>query len=186
MSETTVCPWCTTEIIWDEVLGPESECPYCHNELQSYRTLSVAMDEDEDRQDRDDLDSSSEDGEKEEKGWSNFGWGDEAMLFASSDELQYQEGVDRLLQEQQDVPECPQCREYMLLLGQEKVSDASFVPHTPEGVDDALIHAPFELQVYACTSCFQVTKRLGQSEQKALQDRLRAISEANKSEDKQS
>lgn len=41
----TICPWCNMEIIWDEELGPEEECPYCHNDLKGYS--DIADDEDE-------------------------------------------------------------------------------------------------------------------------------------------
>jgi hypothetical protein len=33
------------EIIWDEELGPEEECPYCHNDLKGYSDIT---DDDED------------------------------------------------------------------------------------------------------------------------------------------
>lgn len=41
----TICPWCNMEIIWDEELGPEEECPYCHNDLKGYSDIT---DDDED------------------------------------------------------------------------------------------------------------------------------------------
>ncbi|MDN4083917.1 MULTISPECIES: hypothetical protein [Paenibacillus] len=43
--EMTICPWCNMEIIWDEELGPEEECPYCHNDLKGYS--DIADDEEE-------------------------------------------------------------------------------------------------------------------------------------------
>jgi hypothetical protein len=35
------------EIIWDEELGPEEECPYCHNDLKGYADISDDEDEPE-------------------------------------------------------------------------------------------------------------------------------------------
>ncbi|EXX88342.1 hypothetical protein CH50_03625, partial [Paenibacillus darwinianus] len=45
MEEHTVCPWCDTEIVWDEELGPEEYCPHCENDLKAYRTVSFSIDE---------------------------------------------------------------------------------------------------------------------------------------------
>lgn len=53
--ETTVCPWCQTEIVWDEELGPEEECPYCHNELKGYRTLNIDIGDEEQDEAEDDI-----------------------------------------------------------------------------------------------------------------------------------
>ncbi|EHS58292.1 hypothetical protein [Paenibacillus sp. Aloe-11] len=43
--EMTICPWCSMEIIWDEELGPEEECPYCHNDLKGYSDINDDEDE---------------------------------------------------------------------------------------------------------------------------------------------
>lgn len=43
--ETTVCPWCHTEIVWDEEFGPEETCPHCNNELSGYRTVTLGSDD---------------------------------------------------------------------------------------------------------------------------------------------
>lgn len=58
--EATICPWCQTEIVWDEDIGPEEICPYCNNELKGYRTLNISLgsedefdDEQEDHDQRD-------------------------------------------------------------------------------------------------------------------------------------
>ncbi|WP_025682949.1 hypothetical protein [Paenibacillus maysiensis] len=45
--EMTICPWCNMEIIWDEELGPEEECPYCHNDLKGYSDITDDEDETE-------------------------------------------------------------------------------------------------------------------------------------------
>lgn len=56
MSDRQICPWCQTEIVWDEEIGPEETCPYCLNELGEYRTLQIELNREED-------DSSGESGE---------------------------------------------------------------------------------------------------------------------------
>lgn len=43
-----ICPWCQTDIIWDEEIGPESVCPHCENELKDYRSLTLDLTEPED------------------------------------------------------------------------------------------------------------------------------------------
>lgn len=53
--ETTICPWCHTEIVWDEELGPEEECPYCHNELKGYRTLNINIGDEENDEAEDEI-----------------------------------------------------------------------------------------------------------------------------------
>ena len=53
--EPTVCPWCHTEIVWDEELGPEEECPYCHNELKGYRTLNINIGDEENNESEEDI-----------------------------------------------------------------------------------------------------------------------------------
>ena len=43
MKDVEICPWCQTEIVWDEEEGPGTECPNCFNELGDYRTLTVEL-----------------------------------------------------------------------------------------------------------------------------------------------
>src|SRR6185437_10317869 len=68
--EATVCPWCHTEIVWDEEIGPEKECPYCHNELDGYRTISVHLDEDEGAEEQEAVTEAADD---------DLGWDEEGM-----------------------------------------------------------------------------------------------------------
>jgi Zn finger protein HypA/HybF involved in hydrogenase expression len=44
-----VCPWCQSEIVWDEQIGPEENCPHCFNELGDYRSINL------DKNDKDDM-----------------------------------------------------------------------------------------------------------------------------------
>ncbi|WP_308737499.1 hypothetical protein [Paenibacillus sp. AR247] len=117
--ETTVCPWCQTEIVWDEELGPEDECPYCHNELKGYRTLSIQLGADEEEADVD----------EEHEGIEGTDWelpedDDKAVPFWNEEDMQqlppsirtldkyedshdlmnYEETVEQILDEQEEVP----------------------------------------------------------------------------------
>ncbi|MCR8843818.1 hypothetical protein NQ117_08970 [Paenibacillus sp. SC116] len=179
---TQVCPWCDTEIVWDEVLGPEEECPHCLNELNAYRSLSVDLEIDEDdkklrRMEAEENGTASTDN----KGWSNFGWDEDNMQWGSPDKLKLQESADKLIHHQVDVPECSHCREYMLLAGQETVSGSSFEPHVHEGMHQPLLTAPFKLDVYVCTSCFHVQRMLNHTGREAMTVKLQEMndSEAN-------
>lgn len=172
MDMSQICPWCDTEIVWDEVLGPEEECPHCHNELNAYRTMNVDIEHDPDKQHGDHDDHNHEE-ESEEKGWSNFGWTEDAALFGDESSLQYQEGVDKVLHGQSEVPECPQCREYMLLAGTETIGSNHFEPHVSEALKAPVVTAPFRLDVYVCTSCFQVSKVLAEPHREPLMEVVR-------------
>src|SRR5690606_22662013 len=98
MAQTQVCPWCQTEIVWDEQLGPETNCPHCYNELTEYRTVNVKRD------------SAIVFDEQPTDSWSR-----------------YTRAAEQYLDAQEDVPECPQCQEYMVLAGEQVVSEASFM-----------------------------------------------------------
>lgn len=47
LDNNNVCPWCHSEIVWDEEIGPEEHCPHCSNELSGYRTLQVGIEQEE-------------------------------------------------------------------------------------------------------------------------------------------
>jgi ribosomal protein L37AE/L43A len=158
--ETTVCPWCQTEIVWDEEIGPEEECPHCHNELEGYRTLNVT------------LGDSEEELEEEEGGQpemeSEYDWDDEqsydlrdqgltrlpSLNGDETDLLAYESGVSKILEQQDQMPECPHCREYMVHTGEQLVGSTHYEAITPAGIKHSLLEAPFRLNMYVCPSCF--------------------------------
>lgn len=45
MASRQLCPWCDTEIVWDEEFGPEETCPHCHNELSDYKSVTLELEE---------------------------------------------------------------------------------------------------------------------------------------------
>ncbi|CAH0117869.1 MULTISPECIES: hypothetical protein [unclassified Paenibacillus] len=134
----TICPWCQTEIVWDEELGPEEECPHCNNELTGYRTLQIQIDENADEND--------------------------SEVFEAS--------VEKVLDSQQEAPECIYCREYMLLAGEQTVRADSFKPNVPASLGQPVLEAPFRLHVYVCPGCFQVNTVLSDEDRQRMIQRL--------------
>lgn len=161
--DTTVCPWCQTEIVWDEEIGPEEECPHCHNELKGYRTLQINLGEEEelDEQDEDTVD------EQDALGF----WGDDeaenlgvvrrvnSFAGAGADLLEYESAVESILDTQDEVPECPHCREYMVWAGQEQIGE-----NNQQAAANPLLKAPYTLEVYVCSSCFSVSRFLAEGD----------------------
>ncbi|MGZ7441734.1 hypothetical protein [Paenibacillus sp. TH7-28] len=197
--ETTICPWCQTEIVWDEELGPEEECPYCHNELKGYRTLSIALggeeeleDEYEDHpfgdskhghhhdhdHDHDEHDHGHDhdhyhghDHEDEDDYWDDEQGGHlgavrrlEAFTASGGDLLAYETGVEKLLDHQEEVPECPHCREYMIYAGQQELAPGSLDAPIPAGLKRPLLQVPVKLNVYICSACFHISRFLSEDE----------------------
>lgn len=174
--EPTVCPWCQSEIVWDEEIGPEETCPHCANELKGYRTLSIPLGKDEDE---DELDEDFDSSDQEEEGRipGSF-WPPETESLSSLrtidkygedvDVYAFEESVEKLLDEQEEAPECIHCREYMLLAGTQRVEEG-FAPVMPGLIKGALLKPPFDLKVYICPGCFQVHASLAED------DRLRLI-----------
>lgn len=171
--ETTVCPWCDTEIVWDEEFGPEDTCPHCNNELKGYRTISLnsedLLDEPEELEES-----------KEQASISDADlWGDEdgvgvVPIFNTLEQYRddydmnrYEASVSAILAEQEEAPECPQCHELMLLAGSQSV--AEFEPSIPYALGAPVLKAPFSLNVHVCPSCFHVQHSL------APQDRVQLV-----------
>lgn len=166
--ETTVCPWCHTEIVWDEEFGPEDTCPHCNNELSGYRTVTLG---------RDDLEEDEPEAEgeiaEEEISDENL-WDDDdkeavvpifntAIQFGEEyDMKRYENSVSSVLAVQLEAPECPQCHELMMLAGTQPVD--SFAPSIPVTLGGPVLKAPFTLNLYVCPSCFHVHHSLAQED----------------------
>lgn len=174
--ETTVCPWCQTEIVWDEELGPEEECPYCHNELKGYRTLNIALGSTEEYEEEEDETSDTDFGlwEEDSEGHLNAIRRLEAFAANGGDLLAYESGVEKILDGQEEVPECPHCREYMMFAGTEEMG-ATFTPIQPEGLKKTPLQQKAKLNVFVCTACFHVGKFLSEDDRNEL---IRTVSES--------
>jgi hypothetical protein len=165
-----ICPWCQSEIPQEEGAEPEKWCPICENELNGYRTLRIGLGDSEDE---------DEEEENEEDGVDALAGGEDLILVENGELteknealLQFEETVEGLLDEQDAVPECPQCREYMLEAGELAVTTDAFRPRVPESLGQAVLEAPFSLTVYVCPSCFSVQHSLGEHGRNNMARRL--------------
>ncbi|OXS58448.1 hypothetical protein B1A99_14685 [Cohnella sp. CIP 111063] len=171
-----ICPWCQSEILQEEGEEPEKICPVCENELDGYRTLQFSIGEEEDEEEED-----NEDIEEEERSISiddeDLGWLDDESLESSEDLERFEEGVESLYDEQELVPECPLCHEYMIEAGERIVGAPEFAPRVPDSLGEPLLEAPFKLTMYVCPSCFTVHSFLGDEDRQRL---VRRISQRDK------
>ena len=157
MEEKTTCTWCESEIIWDPEIGPEKYCPHCDNELSGYRTIEV---------DADDV----AENEEEEYNWDEDEEG--RGILRSARELATHSVISQILNEQFEVPECPNCREFMLETGTQTVGaqgdfEAKLSPNqTP------LLKTPFKVIHYVCPSCYRTENYLNYEDRKHLLDEL--------------
>lgn len=174
MEEQQICPWCLTEITWDEEIGPEPNCPHCENELGGYRTMSIGIDG------NDGDDGSLEDEESDELSeWNDTADDSEADWAAEQEgyrgatrSMLAAEGIiQRVIDEQLEAPECPNCREYMLEAGEQVVGDG-FTPFVPKAAGISILPPPFRIIWYVCPSCFATSSQLGLTDREALIERL--------------
>lgn len=164
----TVCPWCQSEVPHEEGQEPEKFCPVCDNEMDGYRTLRVDIGGSDDDEDDEEAENNSYPVDEEETNWNT----DDSLREKDEALLQFEETVEQLLDEQDMVPECPQCREYMLETGEQLVSREQFRPRVPEALGEAVLDAPFALTVYVCPSCFTVQTTLSESDRHGIARRL--------------
>ncbi|OUM99823.1 MAG: hypothetical protein BAA02_04880 [Paenibacillaceae bacterium ZCTH02-B3] len=82
--------------------------------------------------------------------------------------LMFRAAVDKWLETQAEVPECPSCREYMIEGGSLRIGPEDFRPHTPPKAAQPVLDAPFEVNVYVCPSCFAVHFVLSQEDRAAV------------------
>lgn len=174
--ETTICPWCQTEIIWDEDLGPEEECPYCHNELKGYRTLHIGIDSDVDDEDEEVSEGVQPFWEEENEEHLDTIRRLNVFEAGGGNPLVYESGVETLLDGQDEVPECPHCREYMLFTGQQPLAQGDFEAVVPAGINKPLIREKAKLNVYVCSACFHVSRFLSEEDRIAL---IQTVSKEN-------
>lgn len=169
MEQSQVCQWCLSEIIWDEETGPESHCPHCDNELNGYRTMKVGLDQSGHSAEEEELQEELEETEEMETDWLNeedgYRGGSRGMLAA--------EGViQRIIDEQLEVPECPACREYMLEAGVQSVGGEGFQPSLSPAVGISLVPTPFHIIWYVCPSCYHTASFLSPSDREEMLGRL--------------
>lgn len=157
-----VCPWCQSEIMQEEGAETEEVCPFCDNELGGYRTVTIDLDVE-------DTDADVHVAEEEE----DLSWLENEALADNSEALwKFEETVERLLDEQETAPECTRCREYMVEAGTRIVSADGFQPRAPEWLGQAVLDAPFKLQIFVCPSCFSLQQVLDGDGQREMARRF--------------
>lgn len=144
MALTQICPWCNTEIVWDEEMGPEKECPHCYNELTDYRTVTFPL-----KPDAMDFE------EESDEDWNR-----------------YTRTAEKILDAQDEALECPQCQEYMVKAGELAVDGKQFVPNAANPGLPPFLEAPFQIELFVCSHCFSVLQRLAGSDRARLVRRL--------------
>jgi len=169
-----VCPWCQSEIPHEEGEELERYCPFCENELGGYRTVTIGG-EDEDEEAEDDDFEEELSLFNEDLRWID----DDRSLPGNETLLQVEEAVDKLLDEQEVVPECPNCKEYMLEAGAYSVTADAFLPRVPESLGQPVLEAPFSLTMYVCPSCFTVQHMLDEGGRNQLARRLSGTDDGN-------
>ena len=172
MERTTVCPWCQTEIAWDEETGPEHICPYCENEIGDYRTINVELERNDELADEDGDGRSA--GAEDQGVRSRFAEDLDMDSFRPVNlRLIALEGrLEKMLNEQFEVPECPSCREYMIEAGTQTVGADGWEPAEPPAVKRAILPAPFRLIWYVCPNCHMMHSRLAPEDRERLLDNL--------------
>jgi len=159
----TICPWCQTEIHWDPEIGPEEMCPHCFNELGGYRSIQIGVNnqvalDDEDPEELDEtleLDAVDDDWEEE-----------------SLEDDVYGNNVQACIDEQEEAPECLNCRELLLLTGERTVTKDEFAAHVPAILNKPILTAPFTLHVYVCPSCFRIEHVLADKDRMIMIEQL--------------
>jgi len=158
--EQQTCPWCETDIIWDEELGPEKYCPHCDNELSGYRTLD--MDQLLDAEEDDELEDHSQWDEEEE-----------TTILRSTRELAVGSVMQRLIDEQLEAPECTNCREYMLEAGTQTIGQAEdFQANNNNVTSKPILNSTFKVIWYVCPSCYRTDSYLALHDRKHVLDAL--------------
>jgi len=173
MHEHDICPWCLTEIVWDEEIGPEEHCPHCENELSGYRTVQIGGSNEEhnhikDQQEEEWLENDGSE-EHEDALWMEQGEGyrhaDKAWLAAQST-------LQGIINEQDEAPECPSCREFMLETGSQHIDKEQFKPAIIASTGQPVLEAPFNVIWYVCPACFHTSSKLSAESREAMLKRL--------------
>lgn len=195
---TQICPWCDTEIVWDEELGPEEFCPHCGNELKGYRTISIGLNAgdtdgggEDQEEDEEDLLADVWKPEQAEQNWELDAYDEEeeeaghgqaklaalkGFNAANTSLIAFDHAVERMLDEQEEVPECPSCREYMLETGRQTV-EAGYVATVHKPSSEELLPAPLHIVWYVCPACFHVLNRLAAHDRDRFVGRLSKLAD---------
>ncbi|MDF2670804.1 MAG: hypothetical protein K0R67_3110 [Paenibacillus sp.] len=144
--EALICPWCHTEIVWDEDLGPEEQCPHCLNDLGDYRSVPLTGEDEE---------------EIEAEAEEHVG---PSVSDASGDELYTMsayEAASRLLLDRQEVlADCIACGQEMIHIGQIATGTIVQQPVSLQEWNHPLLDGKLPLDAFICPTCFRVDTKL--------------------------
>jgi hypothetical protein len=173
MEEQQICPWCLTEIAWDEEIGPEPNCPHCENELGGYRTMSIGIEgNDDDAADEEDDSDLPEWNDSDDDSEADWAAEQDGYRGATRGMLAAEGVIQRIVNEQLEAPECPSCREYMLEAGEQVVGDG-FTPAAPKAAaSKPILQTPFRVIWYVCPACFTTSSQLGMADREVMIERL--------------
>jgi len=160
MELQTTCPWCESDIIWDEEIGPEKHCPHCENEISGYRTLELDLDDEE---------TDEEHADQDESDWDD----DDRGILRTTREIAVNSSLQTILNEQFEMPECTSCREYMVEAGVQVVGEnGQFEPKVSPVSGLPLVKETFKVIWYVCPSCYRTDSYLDLLDRKQLLDAL--------------
>ncbi|EFM11632.1 conserved hypothetical protein [Paenibacillus curdlanolyticus YK9] len=183
LDNNNVCPWCHSEIVWDEEIGPEEHCPHCSNELSGYRTLQVGIEQEESEVYGEEASEQHQhQHEEEEDDWASDDTKKQAMSgdgyrHAGRVNFAIEESVQRVLDDQLEMPECPSCRSYMIELGVHNVTRDFFKPAVPFAIGKPLMEPPFETVMFVCPACFETSTKLSLESRQRLTNLLQEEAE---------
>jgi len=162
MEMQIVCPWCESNIIWDKEIGPEKYCPHCDNEISGYRTLEIdAKFGDEEEQDS--LIAGADDWEEEEQG----------SILRSKREIAANSAIQALLDEQYEMPECTNCREYMLEVGEQAIGQKEgFQAKIATESGLPIVRNDMKVTWYVCPSCYRTDSYVSFEDRKQMLESL--------------
>lgn len=162
MELQTTCPWCESDIIWDKEIGPEKYCPHCENELSGYRTLEIDAELDEEEDNERQYSDDDSDWDDDDKG-----------ILRTTREIAVNNAVQSLLNEQYEMPECTNCREYMVEAGTQSVGEhGGFEAKKAPESGLPLVNHNMKVIWYVCPSCYRTDSYLSLNDRKQMLDAL--------------
>lgn len=163
-ADQIVCPWCSTEIVWDPEIGPENECPHCMNELGPYRSvkLNLADSEEVSGESKQSSGGFSEQDRFAAELTGQEEWDDGSLdedllnedFLSGQDDYDYEQQVNIYLEQQEETPECSSCHALMLHIG-EQTPGRDYIPVRTAHLGAPLLDKPPRVNLFVCPFCFR-------------------------------
>jgi hypothetical protein len=150
--QTAICPWCQTEIAWDEELGPEEQCPHCLNELSDYRSVNLTGPDDEEEY----ADGAEADSKSEPSASYAAGVASEDLYTMSAYEAAARHALDR----QEVFADCVVCGVEMMHMGKLQAGNIVKQPDSLSEWKRPLLDGKLEMDAFVCPTCFRVETKL--------------------------